>query len=305
MAKIRLGDLLVRAGVLDDVKLKAALAQQQRWGGRLGRVLVDMSFLSEDLLVKALSKQLGVPRAKLGESVIPAKILQQIGAAYAREHAVCPEHFDAQKRVLRLAMADPTQVKVIDELRFKTGFRVEATLGGELAISQEIDRIFEGRGPSATLGFDYSNDRGFKSSSAYMNAITTTGVAIAQQKPIEVPVGELPEITRDNLHRLPRVARPRRSGSEDISVTPEFSRAEDFDREMSSVGIGRSGYTASSQDMGLPASESANALAVRLEQAQRQQNKALRVMVELLIEKGVFTREEYLDIASKHARGPR
>ena len=64
--RIRLGELLVRAGVLDEYKLNAALAEQQRWGGRLGRVLVDMGFVSEEILVKALSKQLAVPVAQSG-----------------------------------------------------------------------------------------------------------------------------------------------------------------------------------------------------------------------------------------------
>ena len=68
MASIRLGDLLVKAKVISDSQLKAALAEQQKWGGKLGELLVRMNFLTEDMLVKALSKQMNVPAVNL-ESV--------------------------------------------------------------------------------------------------------------------------------------------------------------------------------------------------------------------------------------------
>lgn len=65
MASIRLGDLLVKAKVISESQLKAALAEQQKWGGKLGELLVRMNFLTEDMLVKALSKQMNVPAVNL------------------------------------------------------------------------------------------------------------------------------------------------------------------------------------------------------------------------------------------------
>src|SRR5688572_8197394 len=146
-ARIKLGELLVRAGVLDEFKLKAALAEQQRWGGRLGKILVEMNFVSEDLLVKALSKQLGIPRARLEIIDVPNEIIGKIDPQFAAQHGVCPERYHADKKILVVAMADPTNVGAIDELRFKTGLRIETSLAGELQITQTIDRIFFGRAP--------------------------------------------------------------------------------------------------------------------------------------------------------------
>ncbi len=60
MANIRLGDLLVKAKVINETQLKGALAEQQRWGGKLGEILVRMQAVTEDTLVKALSKQLSI-----------------------------------------------------------------------------------------------------------------------------------------------------------------------------------------------------------------------------------------------------
>src|SRR5207245_5322013 len=77
--RIKIGDLLVRAGVITELQLKAALAEQQQWGGKLGDILVRMEFLTEEVLVRALSKQTGIARADLsGEAdktalgVVPA-----------------------------------------------------------------------------------------------------------------------------------------------------------------------------------------------------------------------------------------
>src|SRR5262249_24891744 len=107
-ARIKLGELLVRAGGLDEFKLKAALAEQQRWGGRLGKILVEMNFVSEDLLVKALSKQLGIPRAKLETANVPNDVLAKIDPSFAANNAICPERYFADKKTLVVAMADPT-----------------------------------------------------------------------------------------------------------------------------------------------------------------------------------------------------
>src|SRR5262249_18777330 len=120
-ARIKLGELLVRAGVLDEFRLKAALSEQQRWGGRLGKILVEMNFLTEDMLVRALSKQLGVPRARLDDAHIPNDILSKIDPTFCSSNAICPERYIPDRKALVVAMADPTNVSAVDELRFKTG----------------------------------------------------------------------------------------------------------------------------------------------------------------------------------------
>src|SRR2546423_9931184 len=63
--RIRIGDLLVKAGVITELQLKAALSEQQQWGGKLGDILVRMEFITEEALVRALSKQTGIARADL------------------------------------------------------------------------------------------------------------------------------------------------------------------------------------------------------------------------------------------------
>src|SRR5438105_13280402 len=84
--RIKIGDLLVKAGVITELQLKAALAEQTQWGGKLGDILVRMEFLTEEVLVRALSKQTGIPRADLtGEgdraalALVPAEVAEEFG----------------------------------------------------------------------------------------------------------------------------------------------------------------------------------------------------------------------------------
>src|SRR5919202_3928423 len=87
--RIRIGDLLVKAGVITDLQLKAALAEQSQWGGKLGDILVRMEFITEEVLVRALSKQTGIPRADVGGELEQAAI-SQVSAETAEEFNLIP-----------------------------------------------------------------------------------------------------------------------------------------------------------------------------------------------------------------------
>lgn len=240
--RIRLGELLVRAGVLDELKLRAALAQQQKWGGRLGKVLVDMNYVSEDVLVRALSKQLGVPRASFEGADVPQDIVVQIGSEFAEQNDVCPVHYDEGRRVLTVATTDPTNVAAIDELRFRTGLRIEPVLAGPRELGKALQQIFG-------LGAPYR-----------------------PELPDAIELEDIPDQPIDRTASY--TATMAASG---LSIDPE-DLATDPGQESHGKGPG-------------PA---AGDLVRRLDAAQRQQQRALRVLLDLLVEKGVFSREDYL-----------
>src|SRR5947199_7747683 len=102
--RIRIGDLLVKAGVITELQLKAALAEQQQWGGKLGDILVRMEFLTEEILVRALSKQTGIARADLtGEP--DRQALALIPPDVAEEFGLVPVHMKEDGRVIVVAMS--------------------------------------------------------------------------------------------------------------------------------------------------------------------------------------------------------
>lgn len=142
MARKRLGEILIQAGVLDEARLRAALNEQQRWGGQLGRILVEMKLITEEALVQALSHQLNFPAVRLEEKNIPHRALDMIPVELAEQYGVFP--FNVEGKFLDVAMTDPTNLGIIDELRIRTRLNVRAYLAGPKAIERAI--LFHYRG---------------------------------------------------------------------------------------------------------------------------------------------------------------
>src|SRR5216684_3558519 len=128
--RIRIGDLLVKAGVITDLQLKAALAEQSQWGGKLGDILVRMEFINEEVLVRALSKQTGIARADLAGEVNQTAG-KHVPAETAEEFNLVPLALKDEGRTLVVAMSDPGNVMVTDHLRSLTGCRIEELAGDE------------------------------------------------------------------------------------------------------------------------------------------------------------------------------
>lgn len=152
--RIRLGEMLLSAKVITESQLRAALAEQKKWGGRLGATLVEMKFLSEEMLVKALSKQLNLPRVDFNGLTIPPEALQWIDASFAEKNQVLPVAYDAMKKQLVLAMSDPEKISIVDEISFRTGCRVRVAIAGEKALAAAIRRLYLGQDLSERPGED-------------------------------------------------------------------------------------------------------------------------------------------------------
>src|SRR6185436_14213437 len=145
MATIKLGELLIKANVLQETQLKSALAEQQKWGGKLGDILVRMSLVTEEILVKALSKQLGVQVAPL-DSIqgIAPHVKAKVPREKARDMGVIPLQLRDDGKTLVVAMADPQNVQQMDTLRALTRCRIVSQLAGRTSIARAISRFYEG-----------------------------------------------------------------------------------------------------------------------------------------------------------------
>ncbi len=242
--RIRIGDLLVKAGVITDLQLKAALAEQHQWGGKLGDILVRMEFLTEEVLVRALSKQTGIARADLiGEGDKAALAL--IPAEVAEEFGLVPVTTREEGRLLVVAMSDPLNIEVTDHLRQLTGARIEAQLAGASAIRNAISRWYRGE---ELLGDD------------------------EQQSAIKITNNSGQSVVTIDPRKAPRNAAPAEKPAASAPPPPAAARSD-------GNGAARS---------------SAVEVLRGVEETQRRSVAALKAMVELLIEKGVFSRDEYL-----------
>ena len=143
MARKKIGEMLIEEGVLDETRLRAALIEQQRWGGPLGRLLVDMRLLDEHTLVDALSRQLKIQSVDLDAYEIPRAVIDLISGELCEQHSIMP--FAAPMKFLDLAMVDPTNQGICEELQIRTKRNVRPYLAGPKSLERAIARYY-GRG---------------------------------------------------------------------------------------------------------------------------------------------------------------
>lgn len=254
MASIKLGSLLLKASVLTEQQLQAALNEQQKWGGRLGEILVRMNILTEEMLVKALSKQLNIVAVNLDS-------IQGV-----------PPHVRAKipSQVARDLSALPLQLR--DDAKTLVVAMSEPQNLGHIDTLRSVSRCrilpqIAGRSSIArAFGRFYEGDGdasdvegSFKFVDAQGNTVVKSEDRITKSKNRAEPAPPEPDTGPPMTTR---------------HVPPRMSLSD----------------VPASAPTGLSPAEQLTAI----EEAQRKEVAALKGMVELLIEKGVFSREEYL-----------
>jgi len=141
---VKLGQLLTASSIISEEQLKQALNIQKKEGGRLGSNLVRLGFITEDKLVSFLSKQFGVPAINLEEYNIEQSVLKLIPADMAKKYLITP--IARVGATLTVAMADPSNVFAIDDIKFMTGYNVEVVVASESGIAGAIGRLYFGGG---------------------------------------------------------------------------------------------------------------------------------------------------------------
>ena len=139
-AKERLGDDLVAGGWLDRGDLAAALEEQQRRGGRLGRILVERRLVAERTLLETLSRLLGVDVVDIGEGPEDQEAVSLLPYDIAKKYRALP--LRKFERILRVAMAEPQDPDALQALQFATGMRIQAGLCSEKEIELAIEQRY-------------------------------------------------------------------------------------------------------------------------------------------------------------------
>jgi type IV pilus assembly protein PilB len=140
----KLGEILLRAGVIDEFQLRSALGEQARWGGRLGVTMIKLGFVDEHDMVRALASQLRLPVARLEGKRLDPEVLALVPVEIA-EKLMCLPLFvkeEAGVRTLFVGMEDPCDLAAIDDVAFRTGMRVKPVLMGPSELCEAIDRFF-------------------------------------------------------------------------------------------------------------------------------------------------------------------
>jgi Type II secretion system (T2SS), protein E, N-terminal domain len=143
----KLGQLLVARGWITVQQLTRALKNQNVAGGRLGTCLLEMDALTEELLLKGLSEQLGVPAADADElRGVPEEVLALVPEKLARRCRAVPFHVEGGR--LDLALMDPRNLSAQDEIAFASGKRVKVFVAEEIRILEAIEKYYHEECPS-------------------------------------------------------------------------------------------------------------------------------------------------------------
>ena len=136
----RLGELLVRENIISVDQLRQAQESQKTGGGRLGASLVKMGMVEENELLNFLSKQYHVPSINLDDFEIEGEIVKLLNEEVVNKHQVIPVHRAGSSLVV--AMADPSNIFAIDDIKFLTGYNVEVVVASESQIARAIEKYY-------------------------------------------------------------------------------------------------------------------------------------------------------------------
>jgi len=138
----KLGEILVRENLVTPQQLREALDYQRASGGRLGSNLVKLGMISDDVITAVLSRQYGVPSINLDLFSIDDDVIKLISQEVALKYTILP--ISKVGATLTLAMADPTNVFAMDDIKFMTGLNVEPVIASEASIQMAIGKYYSG-----------------------------------------------------------------------------------------------------------------------------------------------------------------
>lgn len=142
---LRMRDLLLRAGVVDDVQMRAALGRLERFGGRLPKVLADMGLVDEDAVTRILGEALRVQVVDLRTLRRDPNALSRLDVRLCEANAIFPMSLNQRTHTLLLAMADPMALDVVDLVAARVNARVQTALASESQIAAAIAHHYYGR----------------------------------------------------------------------------------------------------------------------------------------------------------------
>jgi hypothetical protein len=255
--KKKLGELLVEGKLIDDFQLRSGLAHQKQWGSRLGHNLIKLGFITEDTLLKFLSRQFSLPCVDFAKVRIPPSVLKLVPEHLVKKHHIMPisvKENEKGKKFLFLSTADPTNFDAIDEIQFTTGLNIKPVISTEASIGDAITYYYDGLG-------QHPAEKARNLAASGNGNSAGAGAQVTGEREISLP-------TTERVPAAKAVAAPAPQVIEDAVIvkdTPdEFVVLSDDDNAVS-------------EGSPMPA----------------QPSEAIFALMELLVEKGYITKEEF------------
>jgi type IV pilus assembly protein PilB len=149
MASRRIGQILVDLGFMTDEQLKIVLEEQeQQPGALLGRIAEDMQLITDEQLIQALAEQHSMQTVSLEEYKFDDAVMKMVSETMAQLYRIIPLAYDKAANRLTVACCDPQNLRVADELRMYLGHEIEIIVATERGISQALTRYFDSEAES-------------------------------------------------------------------------------------------------------------------------------------------------------------
>jgi type IV pilus assembly protein PilB len=137
---VKLGELLLKENMVTPQQLQEALAHQKMNGGKLGKAFVQLGYVRDEEITSLLSRQYGVPSINLDHFEVDPAIIKIIPAETSRKYQILP--LSRSGATLTIAMADPTNVFAMDDIKFMTGYNVEPVVASESSLEEAIEKYY-------------------------------------------------------------------------------------------------------------------------------------------------------------------
>jgi type IV pilus assembly protein PilB len=136
----RLGELLVREKLISLQQLRQAQEEQRRSGQNLGYTLSKLGYIADDDITNFLSTQYRLPAIDLDNYEVDGEVIRLVSREVCEKHKILPVSRSGSSLIV--AMADPTNLHAIDDIKFLTGYNVEPVVASETAIQHAIERYY-------------------------------------------------------------------------------------------------------------------------------------------------------------------
>jgi type IV pilus assembly protein PilB len=161
---MKIGRILVNAGLIDEKQLEIALAEQAKTGAKLGATLAELGFASEEAVSRALANQSGVDHVDADREEIDPAALALVPEAIARRLNALP--LRREGKALRVAMSDPTDIVAIDELQRTARTFVRVVSSGHRQLLRALDRAYGGARAGASSALELAIQRASEEAAA-------------------------------------------------------------------------------------------------------------------------------------------
>jgi hypothetical protein len=144
MTRKKLGEILLERGIIDQAQLTSALAHQRQFGKKLGAILVAKKFITEEMLIKVLAEAVGLQTVDVSKIGIEPRVLHMIPVAICENNDLIPIAIEQTKgkSILTVAMADPLNAVVLNEIEFTTDCRIRAMIATVSGIKSAIRKHY-------------------------------------------------------------------------------------------------------------------------------------------------------------------